>query len=94
MHDTTPDSLRKQTLKQNGKTLSRKAQAKLTSLTPSAADSSPNSKNVSRASSAVVSRAGSEAGWPGSRPDSRLGSSDEEAPALWVSTWSALTHES
>ena len=82
MHDSNPDSLRKQTLKHNGKTLSRKAQAKLTSLTPSAAGSSPNSKNVSRASSAGVSRANSEAGWPGSRPDSRMGSSDEEGPSL------------
>ena len=76
MHDTTPESLRKQTLKQNGKTLSRKAQAKMSSLAPSLPGSSP----ASRASSAVPSRAGSEAGPSGSRPHSRLDLSDEDSP--------------
>ena len=81
MHDSTPDSLRKHTLKNNGKTLSRKAAAKTTSLAPSLAGSMPTSKNVSRASSAMPSRAPSDAGRSDSRPDSRLDWSDDDSPS-------------
>ena len=77
MHDNdTPESLRKQTLKHNGKTLSRKAQARLSTLDAlSPPGSKAGSKIPSRATSAAPSRPESNAG---SRPQSRLDFSDDD----------------
>ena len=59
MHDSTPDSLRKIALKGSGKTVSKRALSKQSSLAPSRANSrvasAANSRNGSRINTPVAS---------------------------------------